>query len=45
MDVNRTLARFPPGISDDERTTVQADLIPLIVRVLSENKKFRYYQG
>uniref|UniRef100_A0AC34GWX0 Rab-GAP TBC domain-containing protein n=1 Tax=Panagrolaimus sp. ES5 TaxID=591445 RepID=A0AC34GWX0_9BILA len=45
MDVNRTLARFPPGISDDERTTVQGDLIPLIVRVLSENKKFRYYQG
>jgi hypothetical protein len=45
MDVNRTLARFPPGISDDERTTVQADLIPLIVRVLNENKKFRYYQG
>uniref|UniRef100_A0A7E5A152 Rab-GAP TBC domain-containing protein n=1 Tax=Panagrellus redivivus TaxID=6233 RepID=A0A7E5A152_PANRE len=45
MDVHRTLARFPPGTSEDERVSLQTDLIPLIVRVLSENCKFRYYQG
>jgi len=45
MDVHRTLARFPPGTSEDERVTLQTDLTPLIVRVLKQNKRFRYYQG
>uniref|UniRef100_A0A914E1D9 Rab-GAP TBC domain-containing protein n=1 Tax=Acrobeloides nanus TaxID=290746 RepID=A0A914E1D9_9BILA len=45
MDVNRTLARFPPDITEFARKSLQTDLIPLIVRVLWENKNFRYYQG
>lgn len=45
MDVNRTLARFPPNITDIERDTLQQDLTPLIVRVMSTNTNFRYYQG
>ncbi|KAJ1374075.1 hypothetical protein KIN20_036668 [Parelaphostrongylus tenuis] len=45
LDVNRTLARFPPNISDDRRYTLQCQLTPLIVRVLRTNPRFRYYQG
>lgn len=45
MDVNRTLARFPPNISDNERDTLQKDLTPLIVQILWENPTFSYYQG
>ncbi|VDL79732.1 unnamed protein product [Nippostrongylus brasiliensis] len=45
LDVRRTLARFPPNISDDHRTTLQDQLTPLIVRVLRSNSRFRYYQG
>ncbi|KAI1708389.1 rab-GTPase-TBC domain-containing protein [Ditylenchus destructor] len=45
LDVNRTLARFPPNISDDEREHLQHDLTPLIVRLLWENPGFSYYQG
>ncbi|KAK6043405.1 hypothetical protein COOONC_19090 [Cooperia oncophora] len=45
LDVHRTLARFPPNISDEKRTTLQDQLIPLIVRVLRSNPRFRYYQG
>lgn len=45
LDVRRTLARFPPNISDDRRTSLQDQLTPLIVRVLKTNRRFRYYQG
>lgn len=45
MDVNRTLARFPPNITDMERNSLQKDLTPLIVQVISTNTNFRYYQG
>lgn len=45
MDVNRTLARFPPNITDMERNSLQKDLTPLIVQVISSNTNFRYYQG
>ncbi|CAB3404034.1 unnamed protein product [Caenorhabditis bovis] len=45
LDVNRTLARFPPNISDNHREVLQTELIPLIVRVLSVNPRFNYYQG
>ncbi|CAD6195567.1 unnamed protein product [Caenorhabditis auriculariae] len=45
LDVNRTLARFPPNITDVHRTTLQKELIPLIVRVLRLNPRFNYYQG
>ncbi|VDM58336.1 unnamed protein product [Angiostrongylus costaricensis] len=45
LDVHRTLARFPPNISDDRRSTLQYQLTPLIIRVLRTNPRFRYYQG
>ncbi|CAJ0958753.1 unnamed protein product, partial [Mesorhabditis belari] len=45
MDVQRTLARFPPNISEQHRTTLQEDLTPLIVQILSTNPGFNYYQG
>lgn len=45
LDVNRTLARFPPNISEDDRFTLQADLTPMIVELLHSDKSFRYYQG
>lgn len=45
LDVHRTLARFPPNISDDRRATLQDQLTPLIIRVLRTNPRFRYYQG
>ncbi|EFO27960.2 hypothetical protein LOAG_00526 [Loa loa] len=45
MDVQRTLARFPPDISDKERCTLQKDLTPLVVRILWSCPRFHYYQG
>lgn len=45
LDVHRTLSRFPPNISDTHRDVLQTELIPLIVRVLSINPRFNYYQG
>lgn len=45
MDVQRTLARFPPNISDKERCTLQEDLTPLIVKILWSCPRFHYYQG
>ncbi|CAJ0581828.1 unnamed protein product, partial [Mesorhabditis spiculigera] len=45
LDVNRTLARFPPDISEDHRVTLQDDLTPLIVEILAANPRFNYYQG
>lgn len=45
LDVHRTLSRFPPNISDTHRDVLQTELIPLIVRVLSVNPRFNYYQG
>ncbi|VDK56735.1 unnamed protein product [Anisakis simplex] len=45
MDVHRTLARFPPNISDTQRSILQTELTPLIVRILWRSHRFRYYQG
>ncbi|KAL3995277.1 Rab-GTPase-TBC domain family protein [Acanthocheilonema viteae] len=45
MDVKRTLARFPPNISDMERCALQDDLTPLIVKILWSCPQFHYYQG
>jgi len=45
LDVNRTLARFPPNINEEEREVLQQDLTPLIVRVLCDNPMYNYYQG
>lgn len=45
MDVHRTLARFPPNISEEHRSLLQNELTPLIVRILWHSPRFRYYQG
>lgn len=45
MDVQRTLARFPPNISDKERCSLQENLTPLIVKILWSCPRFHYYQG
>ena len=45
LDVHRTLARFPPNISDDHRKELQEQLTPLVVRILWECPQFHYYQG
>uniref|UniRef100_A0A183EDX7 Rab-GAP TBC domain-containing protein n=1 Tax=Gongylonema pulchrum TaxID=637853 RepID=A0A183EDX7_9BILA len=45
MDVHRTLARFPPDISDEKRRILQEELTPLIVRILWSCPRFHYYQG
>ncbi len=45
MDVNRSLKRFPPGISDDERPELQDQLTRLIIRVLARHPDLFYYQG
>lgn len=43
--MNRTLARFPPYTTKDERVQLQNDLTPLIVELLCLDDSFRYYQG
>uniref|UniRef100_A0A8R1YA04 Rab-GAP TBC domain-containing protein n=1 Tax=Onchocerca volvulus TaxID=6282 RepID=A0A8R1YA04_ONCVO len=45
MDVQRTLARFPPNISKKERHILQEDLTPLIMKILWSCSRFHYYQG
>ncbi|MFH4975899.1 hypothetical protein AB6A40_002608 [Gnathostoma spinigerum] len=45
LDVQRTLARFPPNISDEHRHDLQMELTPLIVRILWDSPRFNYYQG
>lgn len=45
MDVHRTLARFPPNVTDEERTDLQDKLTPLIVAILADNSSYKYYQG
>jgi len=45
LDVNRSLKRFPPGISEEERPDLQDQLTGLIVRVLSKHPDLHYYQG
>ena len=45
MDVNRSLKRFPPGISDDDRPELQSQLTRLIIRVLAKHPDLHYYQG
>lgn len=45
MDVHRTLARFPPDISDEQRRILQEQLTPLIVKILWSHPRFHYYQG
>jgi hypothetical protein len=45
LDVNRTLARFPPNISDLKRAQLQKELTPLIVSLLADDDALNYYQG
>lgn len=45
MDVHRTLARFPPNVTDEQRTDLQEKLTPIIVGVLDADRSFKYYQG
>ncbi|KAM3718590.1 TBC1 domain family member [Dirofilaria immitis] len=45
MDVRRTLARFPPDISEKQRCILQEELTPLIVKILWSCPRFHYYQG
>lgn len=45
MDVNRSLKRFPPGISDEDRPELQDQLTRLIIRVLDKHSELHYYQG
>ena len=45
MDVNRSLKRFPPGISDEDRPELQDQLTRLIIRVLDKHPELHYYQG
>ena len=45
MDVNRSLKRFPPGISDDDRPELQDQLTRLIIRILDKHPGLHYYQG
>lgn len=44
LDVERTLARFPPNMSNEERLALQKKLIRVICRILNEDKTYRYYQ-
>ena len=43
--MNRSLKRFPPGISDEERPDLQDQLTRMIVRVLHKHPDLHYYQG
>ena len=45
MDVNRSLKRFPPGISDEDRPELQDQLTRLIIRILDQHPNLHYYQG
>ena len=45
LDVDRSLKRFPPGISDEQRPGLQDQLVRLIVRVLTKHPDLHYYQG
>uniref|UniRef100_A0A2P2HXJ2 TBC1 domain family member 20-like n=1 Tax=Hirondellea gigas TaxID=1518452 RepID=A0A2P2HXJ2_9CRUS len=45
LDVERTLKRFPPGISSERRKVLMDQLIRMIVTVLKRNPDMHYYQG
>lgn len=45
LDVNRSLKRFPPSVSEIQRSSLQDQLISLIMRILIKNPDFFYYQG
>ena len=45
MDINRSLERFPPRISDEDRPELQDQITRLIIRVLDKHPELNYYQG
>lgn len=45
LDVNRSLKRFPPGMEDEERLSLQDILVRVIMRVLVNHPELHYYQG
>nr|XP_026693327.1 TBC1 domain family member 20-like [Ciona intestinalis] len=45
LDVNRSMKRFPAGISDEEVSELQDQLTDLILSVLTLHPELNYYQG
>jgi hypothetical protein len=45
LDVNRSLKRFPPSVAENQRSSLQDELVILIMRILIHNPSFFYYQG
>lgn len=45
LDVQRTLKRFPPGMEEQHRLSLQDKLVDLIMRVLVRHPELHYYQG
>ncbi|KAL5021974.1 hypothetical protein ScPMuIL_001129 [Solemya velum] len=45
LDVNRSLKRFPPGMEENLRMSLQDQLVDVIMRVLVHRPELHYYQG
>jgi len=45
LDVNRSLKRFPPGMEEEERMSLQDEMVEVICRVLVAQPELHYYQG
>lgn len=45
MDVDRSLKRFPPSVSEAKRISYQDSLTKMIIKVLKNNPSLHYYQG
>ena len=45
LDVNRSLKRFPPSVTEIQRNSLQDQLVVLIMRILIQNPSYHYYQG
>lgn len=44
MDVKRCLKRFPPGISIEQISILQKQLIAVILSVMATHSELKYYQ-
>ncbi|KAL8570500.1 hypothetical protein ACOMHN_034535 [Nucella lapillus] len=45
LDVNRSIKRFPPGMEESHRLSLQDRLVEVIMRVLVKHPELHYYQG
>ncbi|XP_076469786.1 TBC1 domain family member 20-like isoform X2 [Babylonia areolata] len=45
LDVNRSIKRFPPGMEETHRLSLQDKLVDVIMRVLVRHPELHYYQG